>query len=91
MKAGDVMARAVVSVAPEASVTSIARLLLERRISAVPVIDANQRQLGIWGGVRSEAERAAIALAARRSRGVTGVKSHIVVMPPGLTAALGGL
>lgn len=233
MRASDVMTKPVVSVAPEASVASIARLLIERRISAVPVIGADRRLLGIvsegdlirraetgterraswwlelvgggegraerylkshgltardvmtprpvtvaestplkdiaallerkhikrvpvvrrgrvvgivsranlvqalvaaasrpakarrgagptresvlrdigaagesaefvnvvlegsvahlWGGVRSEAERAAIALAARRSRGVTGVKNHIAVMPPGLTAALGGL
>ncbi len=47
MKAKDVMTEDVVSVAPDASVESIARLLLERRISAVPVIDAAGRLLGI--------------------------------------------
>lgn len=47
MKAKDVMTEDVVSVAPDASVQSIARLLLERRISAVPVIGADGRLLGI--------------------------------------------
>ena len=47
MKARDVMTDDVISVDPETSVQSIARLLLERRISAVPVIGSNGRLLGI--------------------------------------------
>lgn len=47
MKAKDVMTEDVVSVHEDASVESIARLLLERRISAVPVTDAAGRPLGI--------------------------------------------
>ena len=47
MNARDVMTEDVVSVGPEASVEAIARLLLERRISAVPVIGADGRLLGI--------------------------------------------
>jgi len=35
----------------------------------------------LWGGVQSQAQRAAIALAARRTPGVTGVKNHLSVMP----------
>ncbi len=47
MKAKDVMTEDVVSVREDASVESIARLLLQRRISAVPVTDAGGRPLGI--------------------------------------------
>jgi len=47
MKAKDVMTEDVVSVREDASVESIARLLLERRISAVPVTDAGGRPVGI--------------------------------------------
>lgn len=43
----------------------------------------------LWGGVQSEAERKAIALAARRSPGVAEVKSHLFIMPPRLTGSLG--
>ncbi|OGA72812.1 MAG: hypothetical protein A3G81_11955 [Betaproteobacteria bacterium RIFCSPLOWO2_12_FULL_65_14] len=47
MKAKDVMTEDVVSVREDASVESIARLLLQHRISAVPVTDAGGRPLGI--------------------------------------------
>lgn len=47
MLARDVMTKHVVTVPPDASVPEIARLLLERRISAVPVVDADGRVLGI--------------------------------------------
>jgi CBS domain-containing protein len=47
MKAKDVMTEEVVSVREDASVPAIARLLLERRISAVPVTDAAGRLVGI--------------------------------------------
>lgn len=47
MLARDVMTKQVVTVPPDASVPEIARLLLERRISAVPVVDADGRVLGI--------------------------------------------
>lgn len=43
----------------------------------------------LWGGVRSDAERKAIALAARRSPGVSDVRNHLFVMPPRLTGSLG--
>ena len=39
MKAQDVMTAPVVTVAPEAPVPEIAALLIERQISAVPVVD----------------------------------------------------
>jgi osmotically-inducible protein OsmY len=34
----------------------------------------------LWGSVQSQTQRDAIALAARRSPGITGVKSHLSVM-----------
>lgn len=47
MKAKDVMTTSVVSVGPGARVQDIARLLLERRISAVPVVDDRSRVIGM--------------------------------------------
>lgn len=47
MIAKDVMAREVVSVEPDTTVQEIARLLLTRHISAVPVIDADRALVGI--------------------------------------------
>jgi len=47
MVARDVMTRRVVTVAPETSVPEVARLLLEKRISAVPVVDGEGRIVGI--------------------------------------------
>ena len=47
MKAQDVMSHKVVTVTPDATVTEIAGLLVERHISAVPVIDAEGTLLGI--------------------------------------------
>ena len=47
MLARDVMTKQVVTVPPDASVPEIARLLLDRHISAVPVVDADDRVLGI--------------------------------------------
>jgi CBS domain-containing protein len=47
MQAKDIMTTPVVTVAPETPVVEIARRLLERRISAVPVIDTEGRVLGV--------------------------------------------
>ena len=47
MKAKDVMTKTVVSVGPDAGVQDIARLLLDRRISAVPVVDDRNRVIGM--------------------------------------------
>lgn len=47
MFAKDVMTRQVVTVAPETAVPEVARILLERRISAVPVVDGDGRMVGI--------------------------------------------
>lgn len=47
MNARDVMTEAVVSVKPDTPVREIARLLLEKGISAVPVVDNNGAPIGM--------------------------------------------
>jgi CBS domain-containing protein len=47
MKARDVMTKSVVAVRPETAVREVARRLIERNISAVPVVDAEERIVGI--------------------------------------------
>ncbi len=47
MKAADVMVRDVVTVAPDATVRDLAKTLVDHRISAVPVVDAEGRLVGI--------------------------------------------
>lgn len=47
MLARDVMTREVATVAPETPVRDIARMLVERHISAVPVVDGGGRLVGI--------------------------------------------
>jgi CBS domain-containing protein len=47
MKAADVMVTNVISIGPNASLQDVARTLLTNRISAVPVVDADGKLLGI--------------------------------------------
>jgi CBS domain-containing protein len=47
MRVADIMTTDVVTVRPETSVREVARILLERRISGVPVVDEEDRPLGI--------------------------------------------
>jgi CBS domain-containing protein len=47
MKASDVMVAPVVTVKPTASVKDVAKLFLERKISAVPVVDDQSKLVGI--------------------------------------------
>lgn len=47
MKAADIMSREVVSVGPDEPVREIARLMLARRISGVPVVNAERHVLGV--------------------------------------------
>ncbi|SAK91452.1 HPP family protein [Caballeronia hypogeia] len=47
MQARDVMTSTVVSVTPETSVHELARLLVQHRISAAPVVDEDQRVIGM--------------------------------------------
>jgi len=47
MKVKDVMTTDVVTVAPEASLKDVARVLAERRISGLPVVDADGTVIGV--------------------------------------------
>ena len=47
MKARDVMTRNVISVGPDATVLQVARLMLQHRISGLPVVDASGALVGI--------------------------------------------
>lgn len=47
MKAEDVMTRDVISIDPDATVLQAARLMLEHRISGLPVIDAKGQLVGV--------------------------------------------
>lgn len=47
MKARDVMTSPVITVKPSSSVQDVARLFLERQISAVPVVDDQDKLIGI--------------------------------------------
>src|SRR5665647_3102869 len=47
MKARDVMVSPVITVRPSASVREVAQIFLERRISAVPVVDEHGKLVGI--------------------------------------------
>ncbi len=47
LKAKDIMTRDVISIRPEATVEELARLLIEHKISGVPVVDASNRLVGI--------------------------------------------
>jgi CBS domain-containing protein len=47
MRAADIMVQDVVTAGPEASVRELAALMLERRISGMPVVDGAGRLLGI--------------------------------------------
>jgi CBS-domain-containing membrane protein len=47
MRASEVMTTNVITVGPDTSVQEIARILSERSISAVPVVDASSRLVGI--------------------------------------------
>src|SRR5262249_55682881 len=63
MRAADVMTTAVVTVAPNATVAVIAKLMLEKKISGVPVVDGAGKLVGIVSEgdllrrVESETER----------------------------------
>jgi CBS domain-containing protein len=47
MRASDVMTRHVVSIAPDAPIVQAARLMLQHRISGLPVVDAQGRLVGM--------------------------------------------
>ena len=47
LKAKDIMAREIITISPEAKTLDAARILLERRINGLPVVDADGRLVGI--------------------------------------------
>lgn len=47
MQAADIMTKSVITIRPENTVQELARILLENRISAVPVVDENGKLQGI--------------------------------------------
>jgi len=47
MKVADIMVKKVISVGPDATVREVASLMLERRISGVPVVNDARRVLGV--------------------------------------------
>jgi CBS domain-containing protein len=47
MKARDVMTKSVISVGPELGIDKLAKLLLDNRISGVPVVDASGEPIGM--------------------------------------------
>lgn len=47
--------------------------------------------LHVWGGVKSEAEKQALRVAAEGIPGVRKIEDHTFVMPPRLVGAMGGL
>jgi CBS domain-containing protein len=86
MRAADVMSERVFKARPETSVADVAQLLVERQISAVPVVDADDRVIGIIterdlmrraeiGTVPSPSGEAA-GFADRTSRAAAYVKAH---------------
>ena len=63
MRASDIMTTKVITVSPDRKVDEIARVLLEKGISAVPVVDGNDNVVGIvsegdlWRRQENETER----------------------------------
>ena len=47
LKAKDIMAREIITISPEAKTLDAARILLDRRINGLPVVDADGRLVGI--------------------------------------------
>jgi CBS domain-containing protein len=47
LKAKDIMAREIITISPEARTLDAARILLERRINGLPVVNADGRLVGI--------------------------------------------
>ena len=47
MRARDVMVRAVVTASPDTAVEALARLMINLRISGVPILDADGHLVGI--------------------------------------------
>ena len=96
MRAKDVMTTNVISVQPESTVRDIARTLLDRRISAVPVVDAKGNVIGIVSEgdlMRREESKTArhsswwlAALTVPETQAAAYVKSHAMLAKDVMTA-----
>jgi CBS domain-containing protein len=92
MRVADIMTTGVTTVGPETSVRVAARILVDRGISTVPVVNAQERLLGIVseGGVVRRIEigietrgswwRTAV-VAAEEVPGFVAVESHLGRLP----------
>ncbi len=54
MKVGDIMSSPVITVPPSLPVKHVAAILVEKRISGVPVVDESERLVGIVTGRRGD-------------------------------------
>lgn len=50
LKAKDIMTKEVVSVSPETAIEELARLLVEKKVNAVPVLEEDGRLFGVISG-----------------------------------------
>jgi len=86
MRASDVMARSVITTAPETTVADVAKLMINHRISGAPVMDRDRRLVGIIteGDLLRRAETGTERPHSRRSEWLSGnsrlaaeyIKSH---------------
>ena len=85
----DVMVAPVVTVEPSATVQEVAKLFLDKRISAVPVLDLRGKLVGIVSEgdlmrraeVDTERRRSAIRVAAESTPGVCAVNDNLATRP----------
>lgn len=95
MQAQDVMTTKVTTIEAGATVREAARRMLERRVSALPVVDDRGRVIGIVseGDLvrRTEVEQKALRAAAKAVAGRRKVADHTVVLPPLVVAGLGAV
>ena len=77
MKVSDVMTRNVLSVSPETPLKEVARILSEKRISGVPVVDGDGRVVGVL----AESDIVRQEQGAERDRG-RGLLGRLVEGPP---------
>ena len=89
MQAQDVMTTQVTTIEAGASVRQAAKRMLERRVSALPVVDEAGRVIGIVS--RADLMRKIAVAPAKAAAGRRKVEDHTIVMPPLVVAGLGGV
>ena len=63
MQAKDIMSTPMVTISPEAAVVEAAKLMLEHQISCLPVLDTEERLVGMLSHTDIDLHRKFIALA----------------------------